>query len=161
MSDSDFDIPSFQPYLRILARVLGSCIIGETDLQDDISWVLEAQQETALANRWIDPECVIVEAALEYCHDEQALGRVGVGELANKVSTILANRGEPTVLKPKEVGHRLRQLGICPKRDTQGYAMFLNDDMRLNIHRLARAYKVVAPEQVVATCPHCKATLAA
>jgi hypothetical protein len=161
MRDSNFDAPEFGSNLRVHARALGSCIVDASELQTEVAPLLEGQQEVIRANRWIDPQCIAIEALLEQCHLDQEPRRVGVGELADTTTAILATRGETATSKAKEMGNRLRRLGLCPKRDSQGYAIVLNDDVRRQIHGLARDYQLAAVEQAVTSCPHCAEIIAA
>ena len=159
--DSDFDAPEFESNLRVVARALGSCIVDAPELQAGVPPLLEGQQEVVRANRWIDPQCIAIEALLEHSHIDHEPRRVGVGELADAATAILARRGETSVSKAKEVGNQLRQLGFYPKRDSQGYAIVLNEEVRRQIHSLARDYNVAAEEQAVKSCSHCAEIVAA
>jgi len=158
--DSAFDAPTFEPNLRLLAQALGACIVDDDRLQAGIIPLLEDQRELLAANRWIDPRCVVLETLVSLCHS-QASGRLGVGEIAKAATATLIERGETAQLEAKPMGIRLRALGLTPKRDSQGYALVLSDDLRRKIHRLARDYQVEVVNQADNSCSHCAELAAA
>ncbi len=151
---SDFDVPQFPSGFRILARALGICIVDAPDLQAAIAPLLEIQQEHLRASRWIDPHCVVLEALLNYCHGSPASSRMGIGEIAEQAGAILADRGERKV-EAKLIGNLLRMFGFSPKRDSQGYALFLTDAVRRQIHWLAHDNEVEAGSQAGTNCVEC------
>ncbi len=153
--DSNFDATTLPTPLRMLARALGSCIVDAPELQADIVRLLEGQGEELRATRLLEPHCVAIEAMFLHCHGENGPTRVGVSELANTVTGILADCGETTVFESKEMGSLLRLLGFRTKRDSKGYAIRLTPDVRRLIHRLARDHRVGDSEQAVPGCPDC------
>jgi hypothetical protein len=153
--DAEFDVTTFPIPLRMLARALGSCIVDAPETQADIVGLLERQGEVLRASRMIDPDCVAIEALLTHCHGENGPIRVGVNEIATTATTIMADRGETAVFESKRMGGLLRQLGYCPKRDSQGFAIHVMADVRRLTHRLARDHQVVDSLQTVPGCPEC------
>ncbi len=158
--ESQFDLPGFASVTRILARVLGGCIVDAPELQAGLVPLLEEQEQEIRAARWVDLRCVVIEALLYHCHHSQKES-VHVGEIAFVVNTILKGRGETVQLEAKEVGGIVRSLGLSPKRDTKGWAIRLTDEVRRRIHRLARDFDVSAVREGVAMCPHCSEILGA
>ncbi len=158
--ESTFDLPGFASPIRILARVLGACIVDAPELQAGLIPFLEDHQEKIRAERWVDLRCVVIEALVYYCHSAKK-DRVHVGEIAAAASTILKARGEIPPSDPKPIGGILRFLQFSPKRDSQGYAIQLTDRARRRIHRLARDFDVAAVQQGVTLCPHCSEIAAA
>ena len=152
--DADFDVPAFESDLRVLAHVLGSCIVDAPEVQAGIAPLLQGQQEVLRANRLVDPQCIALEAVLDHCHTTPEPCRVGVAELADTSSRILASRGETPAFEPKHMGRLLRSLGLYPKRDAQGYAFFLTEQFRRQVHRLARDHGITLEETATA-CAHC------
>jgi hypothetical protein len=152
--EAEFDLPGFASPIRILARVLGSCIVDAPELQAGLAPLLEEQQEKIRAEHWIDLRCVVIEALLFDCH---AGGKdlLYVGEITRNACTILKGRGESAPLKPRATGHILRSLGLSPKRIAKGFAIRLTDGVRRRIHRLARDHDVAAVQEGVARCAHC------
>jgi hypothetical protein len=153
--DAEFDVMTFPIPLRMLARALGSSIVDAPETQADIVRLLGSQGEVLRASRMIDPNFVAIEALLTHCHGENGPIRVGVNEVATTATAIMADRGETAAFEPKRMGGLLRQLGFCPKRDSQGFAIHLMPDVRRLTHRLARDHQVVDSVQTVPGCPDC------
>ena len=152
--ESEFDLPTFASPIRILARVLGACIVDAPELQAGLVPLLEEHQERMRGERWIDLRCVVIEALLYYCHNGEK-DRVHVGEIADVVGAILKGRGETPPSDPKPIGGILRLLQFSPKRDSKGYAIRLTEEVRREVHRLTSDYEVAAVQEGVALCPHC------
>jgi hypothetical protein len=159
--EADFDAPTLPTPLRMLARALGSCIVGAPELQAGIARLLESQGDVLRANHLIDLNCVAIEAMLAHCHGEDGPTRVGVSEIATTATAILADRGETTALESKRIGSHLRLLGFRAKRDGKGFAIHLTADVRRLIHRLARDHRVGDSEQGVPGCPDCTELMSA
>jgi hypothetical protein len=152
---ADFDAPTLPTPLRMMARALGACIVDKPELQVEIVRLLESQAELLRASRMLDPNCVAIEALLTHCHGENGPIRVGVNEVAATATSILTDRGETAAFESKRMGGQLRQLGFCPKRDSQGFAIHLRADVRRLTHRLARDHQVGDSEQTMPGCPDC------
>lgn len=152
--DADFDVPGLSRNLRIVAQTLGACIVDAPELQTRIAPLLEGQQELVSSQRWINPQCVALEALLAHCHRDQGPIRVGVGEIAATANSIFADRSETTKLEAKTMGNLLRELQFNPKRDAGGYALRLTEDLRRQIHIRARDYQIVE-DQRDANCSFC------
>ena len=152
--DSQFDLAAFASPIRVLARVLGSCLIDAPELQAGLGPLLEAQQDKIRTERWLDLRCVCLEALLFHSHSGQR-DRVYVGELTRTATTILESRGETVPLEPRAIGPVLRLFGFYAKRDKKGWAIRFTDDVCRRIHRLARDYGVAAMEEGMALCAHC------
>ena len=128
----EFDLPQFGSAIRILARVLGTCIVDAPDLQAGLVPLLEQHEERIRGERWVDLRCVVIEALLFHCHSGQK-DRVHVGEIADVTSIILKGCGETPPLRPKLIqlaGGILRDLEFSLKHDSKGYAIRLTDSVR-------------------------------
>jgi len=161
--ESEFDLPAFASPIRILARVLGGCIVDAPELQAGLIPLLEEYQEKIRGQRWVDLRCVVIESLLFYCHSGEK-DRVHVGKITATASTILKARGETPPADPeliKLVGGLLRVLEFFPRRDSRGWAIRLTDSVRRRIHQLARDYDVAAVQEGVALCAHCAEMMAA
>jgi hypothetical protein len=152
--DSRFDLPEFASAIRILARVLGAPIVDAPELQAALGPMLREYQEAIGASLWLDPRCVAIEAVLFRSHDCQT-ERLHVGEITRNANAILKGRGETTPLEAKAVGAILRQLGLSPRRDRNGYAIHLDDSVRRCIHQLASRFRVATVQQGEMLCAHC------
>jgi hypothetical protein len=74
----------------------------------------------------------------------------------------LKGRGENVLLEPKAVGAMLRSaFGIFPKRDAQGFAVRLTEDIRRKIHGLGQSFEVASFEAREERCSHCTEVFAA
>lgn len=152
--ESEFDLPAFGSPTRILARVLGACIVDAPDLQAGLVPLLEEHEEKIRAARWVDLRCVVLEALVFHCHRGQE-DRVYVGEITRTAAVIQKGRGETAQLEPRAIGHLLRSFGFCLRRDSKGWALALTDTVRRRIHRLARDFDLSAVREGVAMCGHC------
>jgi hypothetical protein len=152
---ADFDAPKLPTSLRLMARALGACIVDKPELQVEIVRLLENQGEVLRASRMIDLNCVAIEALLRHCHGENGSMRVGVNEIADTATAILADRGETSDFESKRMGKQLRLFGFRPRRDSKGYALHLMADVRRLTDRLARDHQVGDSEQSVTGCPDC------
>lgn len=157
---STFDLPGLPSGLRLLAHVLGSCMVDAPELQHGLQSLLQNEDERSRAQRFRDSRCVAIEAALASCHTEK-MKKAYVGKLTDTANAILRGRGQTRELIPNEMGDLVRALGFIPRRGSEGYAIELTDDVRRKIHRLARDYRVAAMEDGVVRCPYCAEVLKA
>jgi hypothetical protein len=98
---------------------------------------------------------VVAEAALFFCHKPNT-DHFFIGDLAETANDLLTGRHDDRVLTDKKVGLLLRALGIHGERVVKGYKVSLTDGVRAQIHRVAEAYQVVAVQDGVSRCAHCK-----
>jgi hypothetical protein len=155
--DSHFDLPEFSSGIRILARVLGAPIIGAPELQADLAPLLREYYDETQVAQWLNPRCVLIEAALYYCHGGNGK-TVYVGQVTRAANAILKGRGETIQLEAKQVGGILRRLGLIPNRNKRGFAIQLNDTACRHIHQLANSFDVTG--EAALTCPHCAGRVA-
>ncbi len=158
--ESQFDLPNFSSGIRILGRALGASIVDAPEIQAGLCPLLRAYEEARKTSLWLDPRCVVIEAALYHCH-EASNKRVLVGEITKTSSTIFRGRGEARQLEAREIGALLRALGLYAKRGGKGYALRLDDGVRRYIHQLAHRYEVATTQEGVAQCSHCAEILGA
>lgn len=160
--ESELDFPEFAPPVRILARVLGSCLIDSLDLQIGLLNLLREHQEEMRAGTWDSLRCVLIEALLAHCHSERIDEPVYVGQCTEDAKLILIGRGSPKTLKPKTVGRLLRtSLKLKLKRDGKGWAIRLTAAVRRKVHELARDFDVAASQLGGAKCGLCSEVFAA
>ena len=124
------------------------------DLLKSVSTSLLQQSREAEGDRLADDRCLVTEAALFFCHKTKT-GEFFIGELAGIVNDLLKGRHEDRSPTDKKVGSLLRALGIHGKRVVKGYRIVLTDSVREQIHKVARAYQVVAMLDEVKRCGHC------
>jgi hypothetical protein len=158
--NSEFDFPEFASGIRILARILGAPVVDAPKLQVGLRPVLKSQEDKIRARNWVGEQHAVIEAALAFCHRGQE-DRAYVGAIAATATEILKGRGESVLLEPKAVGAMLRSLNIIPKRDANGFAVRLTEDIRRKIHISARDFDVASVEDREARCPDCTDVFAA
>jgi hypothetical protein len=150
------DIPDLPSAFRLLAWVFGSAIVGSPELQSGLEIVLRGEYETIRQGMWTDPSGVIIEAALSFCHRQDA-DVVYVGKIADTANLILQARSGYGQLEAKKVGTMLRGLGFAPKRNAGGFCIQLDEQTRKRIHQLARDFDVAAiQEGIAARCTSCE-----
>jgi hypothetical protein len=149
---SNFDVPEFTSAIRILSRILGAAIVDAPELQVGLRFLLQQYQEDAQARSWSDARFVVIEALLCHCHRGQA--KVHVGEIASTTNMIRTARGERTEVEAREIGAILGRLGLSSKRDSEGFAIPLDNAMRRHIHELGRRFDVITVE-LAARCSSC------
>jgi hypothetical protein len=155
VATSEFDVPGFLSPVREVARTLGACVPNERELQQDIRDFLNGSNEEAKADSSINLDAAVVEALLSFCHREDGLGRIFIGELTRLVNSLLEQRGELWKVQPRAVGHRLKLLGLTTTRlDQTGRGILLNDAIQARIHSLADDYLI--QQDKVAQCQYCK-----
>ncbi len=159
--DSDFDAPHFESTVRDLARSLGACVSEDPELQKGITPLLKERNREARA----DSACrkylneIVVETMLSFCHEEGKQS-LRVGEITSGANSILRGRGEILEMSVKQVGHKLRLMGLTPYRlDALGRGIQLLDPIRQRIHQLAWNYRVgfgsIDWEDDKMKCRHC------
>jgi hypothetical protein len=152
---SEFDVPLFTSPLRELARSLGGCIVDAPAFQSRIASVLQEQDEEIRSDRTAEPESIVIEAVLFFCHQAKK-DSVRVGDVAKAANAILAGRGETIQLQPRAVGQQLKALGLRTRRlGKSGRGLLLDHKLRRDVHRLARDYEVPSVLDAEDRCPHC------
>jgi hypothetical protein len=155
--DSEFDVPTLGPEVRMLARVLGSAIVDAPELRADLVNLLQQYQDEIAAGNAFSEESIAVEALLHHSHTEQPDQLVYVGQLADTSSKILKDRGSRGRLEPKSLGWILRNaLGIIPKRNGKGFAIRVSEEVRRRIHQLAHEFQISTTDEMASTCSYCE-----
>jgi len=151
----DFDVPYFLPPVRELARFLGACGPDAPEFQQQIVALLKERNAEVQTDRSTNLCSFVVEAMLSLCHEFKRES-VRVAEVADRVNTILSQRGEMLTLNAKAVGTRLSKLHLYTKRlDAKSRGLLLTDAALQLIHKLAEDYQIVSTQEQ--KCPYCKA----
>jgi hypothetical protein len=153
--NSHFDTSSFNPGVQDDARALLTPLIDCGDLRASILSSLLSRSKEVAGARLTDLDCLVVEAALCYCHDPSK-EEFFVQEMADAVNAILSGRHEERTTTTKAVGQTLRGLGLAAERVTRGYRIDLTNNNRETIHRLAREHDVPSIQGGVERCDHCQ-----
>jgi hypothetical protein len=151
---SRIDCSAFVPEMRDEARAWLAPIRDCRELTDSVFEEISRHSREAAGARFLDPKCVVAEAALFFCH-KPGTEYFFVAELAGKVNALLAGRHEEPNLSAKRVGLLLRELGLYGDRVAQGYQIVLTDVARRRIHQLASDYRVPSLEDRVRRCDFC------
>lgn len=136
-------------------RTWSAAIPEHSDLQQSVLEAFTECRDAASAERFEDPNCLVAEAALMFCHRTGA-EHFFVGELAEKVNDLLAGRRADCRLEDRKVGSVLRKLDIQAERATNGFRVKLDQAMRKRIHRIAAAYQSLSVQPQKLRCGHCK-----
>lgn len=97
------------------------------------------------------PQSAVLSALFSYIHfdgsdDRQKVGTVLVGGLTDTARRHLHLLGESRELTARKVGDVLRSLGLGSERTNQGWRVWLDFPARQRIHRLAKIYRIVPPD---------------
>jgi hypothetical protein len=150
VSESEVDLPASTSETRILGSVLGSCIVGAPEVQDELRRMLAGVDEELRSERCCDPRSIAGEVLLTLAHRRQG-DKVYVGEVSTMVEELQKSREENGTVEPRKMGDVLRSIGIHPRRDRKGYSILLNEKLRGQIHELACEFAIVSAEDR-ATC---------
>jgi hypothetical protein len=143
-----FDASALSLPLRSTARALAAATPDDPQLQTEVFDLLKDTDENIRNDRFIDLDCVTVEAVLVAAH-ESAAGAIYISELATIVQQILHGRGEESPAQPGLLGKRLKGLGFPTRRDARGSKLLLNTTTITHAKQLARDLDVVAREPPV------------
>jgi hypothetical protein len=153
--DAEVDTRVFVPAMREEVRAWLAPIYDCPDLRKAVTSSLLQRSQDAQGDRLSNDQCLVAEAALFFCHKQQT-DHFFIGDLAETVNDLLEGRHDDRVLTDKKVGLLLRALGIHGERVVKGYKVSLTDGVREQIHRVAEAYQVVAVQDGVTRCVHCR-----
>lgn len=151
--NSSFDA-TFSPDIRVVARVLGACIVDDVKLQADLVPLL-AKQEEKLSPPRKDLDATVLEALLLHCHEQQ--GKIFVRDITKTVHQIYQERGERLEVTVEEVGHKLKALGLFTRRlGSAGRGLKLDQETQALVHQHAYAFDLMAPDYLEQDCHHCQ-----
>lgn len=109
-----------------------------------------------LSERWVDPTTVVIDSLLAACHQAEKT-QMYVGEIAQDVEVILGGRGDYRKIEAREVGHRIKQLGLVTEaRNSKGFRLVLTQPVRRRVHELARSLAVPTIQNSVVRCEDCQ-----
>jgi hypothetical protein len=154
VQESEFDVSTFTFPTRELARNLGACVVDDSELAQEVSSLLETQDEDARAQRYTDIRYVMIEIILLLLHKGE-MSALRVQKIAESTNALLRSRGEIIEYSAAEVGWKLRQLGLSRSRDGAGKSLSVGKETSRRIHELARSYGVLSRENARQMCPDC------
>ncbi len=150
-----FDVPEFCGGTRECARTLGRCIVDSSDLRSRLTALLSARDDAERTEGASKFDAVVAEALVVCCHERKP--SVHVGEIATLATGILSRSGEFVKLSPKQVGGKLKGLGLRTTRlDSGGRGIYLLKEQCARIHELGRAFGVPTLRDGLPGCPYCQ-----
>jgi energy-coupling factor transporter ATP-binding protein EcfA2 len=115
---------------------------------------LKRQDEDRMVDRGVSERGLLLEQLFVLCHSG-AQG-VLVGGFSKLMNTRMQVLGQPKRYTPKEIGVKLRSMGLFTNRTRAGYALQLWGEVQQKIHQLAKSHGVVITDPPpVATCAWC------
>jgi hypothetical protein len=153
---STFNAPELSSPACEIARLLGSCVVDNPELQIRIIALLQDHDAENRVERSLMPQAIVAEAGLFLCHEKKS-DSAYVGEITTIANGILKARGETLELESRAVGHLLRAIGLPTKRlGEAGRGIFFLHETRRRIHRLAWNHGVRSVQSGgIAVCPFC------
>ena len=139
-------LPGFE-----LGRSLLTCVQAEPKIVKAVAPLLQAHEQALREQRLRDPEVVIVEAFWSPLHNEKEFP---VKELATRVTALLRSRGEIFTYNEKQLGWKLRDMGLNRHHNGKGKVLRIDREMRRRIHQLAAQFGLELPK--VPDCADCK-----
>lgn len=119
-----------------LARNLLAGMQDSTEIINKVTPLFIAAEEELSARRLIDPNVAIIESLWGPSHESQ---QIRVFDLTKRVNARLRERGERNFYSEKEIGWKLRQLGIRRRRNGKGMVV-KSSEVRRRVHVLARQF---------------------
>ncbi len=97
--NSNFDSPGFIPQMQDVVQALIAPLIDCGDFRESILSSLTSRNKDCAGARFTDLNCVVVEAALAFCHDSTKEGFF-VKDIADAADAILQGRNEDSQNRP-------------------------------------------------------------
>ena len=163
--ESVFDLSDIDSESRVMAQMLGTCIVDSEKVQAGIRRLFQHREYNLREGRWTDLTCVVIEALLAQCHDPWLLDEspnnlsskdVYVNEIAKASEVILKGRGAPAELEPRAIGGILNRLKLYRTRDARGQRIVLNIGLSREIHFLAQNYQIESVRNPFPRCQLCR-----
>jgi hypothetical protein len=156
LSEMDqFSSPSHPLAKFALARNLGACVPEDPEIVAMLTPLFESHQEGIATQRSCDPRVAILEAIWTPSHQQDEMS---VAEIAKRVNAILHSRGLNHEYSVKEIGWKLRNLGLSTSRTGKGKELRFAES-RGEIHYAAREFRMQL--SFVKNCTDCQEIQAA
>jgi hypothetical protein len=136
-----------------LGRSLLACVEDEPKIVNAVSPLLEAHEQELLERRFLDPRVAILEAVWTPAHEGK---EISTARIAERVNALLRNRGESQVYNAREIGRKLRSLGLPRLSNGSNKVLRFSREICQRIHRLAAQFGLDLPKMM--DCPDCQAT---
>jgi hypothetical protein len=122
-----------------LARWLFACMQGEPGIVRVLSPMLRSHEEELMAQRSRDPRVATLEAVWTPSHEQDDLS---TGEITKRVNATLWSRGANQDYNVKEIGWKLRHLGLFTSSNGKCKVLRFSGDVRWRIHQCVREFRL-------------------
>ena len=142
LSTSPNTFEGLSPRMRQIARALTAPFLGNEKETSDVLEVFHRHDDEARIERSLEPEWLVAEFLLGYCHEGLENGSgvrwISVGGVAVQVNKNLEYRNEELRLSAKKAGLVLKSLGLRTRRiGNRGRGLALTDGTKRIIHEIA------------------------
>jgi len=148
-SEGAFCPPKEAPFSP--AGYLPACIAEDPEIRKALAPLLEIHEEDLLASRSLAPEPAIVETIFRPSHDKR---EISTAEITMRVKLLLHARGEIVEYNSRQIGWKLRKLGLLTDHNGKQKALRFTREKCRRVHVLATQFKLQLPK--VAGCEDCK-----
>jgi hypothetical protein len=129
---------------------LPACIADDPEILKALEPMLETRERELLARRALDPHAAILETIWEAAHQGK---EVSATQVSKWVNALLRERGEIQEYNPREIGWKLKSLGLDRHDNGNNRVLRFSREMRRRIHQLAAQFGLTLPK--VAGCADC------
>lgn len=133
-------VPSgLSPEMATIATELGRCIVDAPELRQKLVILLKTQDNQRLSDMSNTTEAIILEATRAL--SGKGLEHAYAHEIAAEANRLLGARGEVARLRPENIGHRLKKLGLRTRRLSKiGNGLAFDRSTLTRIQELATLY---------------------
>ncbi len=140
------DVERFSPKVRDIARALAAPLLGNADLERELTMSLVPQDDDARLERFFEPEWLVVEVLFNLVHASPFL-MILVGGIASEVNHLLAERGESQRFTARALGAVLKSIGMKTERVGRLGRGFRNSKLfERRVHELAKKFGITRAE---------------
>jgi hypothetical protein len=132
---------------------LPACLTEDPEILKALTPLADSHAQDLLATRVLDPHVAIVESVWAASHKEKEMS---TDEITNRVSALLWERGQRFRYNSREIGWKLRNLGLSRQNNGKCKVVRFSHEMRLRIHQLAAQFGLQLPK--IVDCKDCKRT---
>jgi hypothetical protein len=134
-----------------LGGSLPACIAEDPEILEASRPMIEAHEQDLRASRGRDPNVAGVESVWAPSHK---IKEMSTDAITKRVNALLHERGETLRYNSKEIGWKLKNLGLLSRHNGKRKALRFTRDVRRQIHCLAAQFGLQLPK--VADCEDCK-----
>ena len=124
------------------SRQLITLVRGEPGIIASITPLIEVQQRDFQEYQQRNPHRAVIEALWSPSHTEK---EISMKELSKRVNALLRSRNETIEFDLRDIGWKMRQLGLPRQRNRDGMFVQLSRDLCRQVHQLARNFGLKLP----------------